>query len=137
MIPGSPTLVGIDTNVILRGLLRDDDVQAPLAETLFRELSPSRRGFITQSSLIEVYWVLSRSIRLPRSECLEAIRRLARTDVIEFDDRESVIEALALADDGADFEDALINATMRMFGTTETVTFDRDAARRLGWRLLA
>ena len=35
---------------------------------------------------------------------------------------------------GADFADALIEGTMTLFGVTETITFDRDAARRLGWR---
>ncbi|REJ03964.1 PIN domain-containing protein [Microbacterium bovistercoris] len=129
-------LIGIDTNVILRAVLRDDPRQSAAADEFFRGLGPNRRGFITQLTLAEVYWVLSRTASLSREESLEVIRRLMRTEVLEFDDGESVVEALQLAAEGADFADALINATMRMFGTTDTFTFDRGASRRLGWRLL-
>ena len=132
----SPALIGLDTNVVLRGILGDDPAQSHAAGEIFRSLTTARRGFITQVTLVEVYWVMFRGLRLPRADCLEAIRRLVQTDVIEFDDGETVVTALALADDGADFADALIDGTMRMFGTTETVTFDRRAAQRLGWRLL-
>ncbi|WP_210413924.1 hypothetical protein [Protaetiibacter larvae] len=47
------------------------------------------------------------------------------------------MRALALAEEGADFADALIAASGELFGVRETVTFDRAAARRLGWTSLA
>ena len=47
------------------------------------------------------------------------------------------MRALTLAEEGADFADALIQGNMELIGADETVTFDRDAAARLGWRLLA
>ena len=50
---------------------------------------------------------------------------------------ESVILALDRAATGADFPDALIAVTHELFGTETTVTFDKRAAKRLGWRLLA
>ncbi|MFT4259874.1 hypothetical protein [Microbacterium sp.] len=46
------------------------------------------------------------------------------------------MRALAFAEEGADFADALINSTMEQFGAAETVTFDKSASERLGWRLL-
>lgn len=136
MIGLGSALIGIDTNVILRATLNDDAVQSPLAQSLLLSLSPERLGFITQVSLVETYWVLSRSRKLPRAKCLAIIRGLVETHVIEFDDGESVVRALALAEEGADFADALIQGAMELFGATEVVTFDRDAAARLGWRLL-
>jgi predicted nucleic-acid-binding protein len=131
-----PHLVGIDTNVILRAILDDDDIQSPAAKRLFRSLTRESAGFITQISLAEIYWVLARAERLSRTECLTVIRALVETEVLEFDDGESVVRALTLAEEGADFADALIEGTMEMFGVTETVTFDREAASRLGWRVL-
>lgn len=80
--------------------------------------------------------MLSRSMKLPREKCLALIRGLIETDVIEFDDGESIVRALALAEEGADFAEALIEGTMELFGTTETVTFDKAASQHLGWRLL-
>ena len=132
-----PTLTGIDTNVVLRAILGDDLVQSAMAARLFRDLTPTHRGFITQLTLAETYWVLNRAKRIARETCLAVIRGLIETEVLEFEDGETIVRALTLAEDGADFADALIQGTMELFGTSETVTFDRDAAERLGWRLLA
>lgn len=129
-------LVGIDTTVVLRAVLEDDPVQTPLAQALLSSLTPERPGFLTQVTLVETYWVLSRSMKLPRAKCLAVIRGLAEADVIEFDDGEGVVRALARAEDGADFADGLIQGAMELFGTTEIVTFDRAASERMGWRLL-
>ncbi len=132
----SVRLVGIDTNVVLRAVLDDDPNQSPLAQDLFRSLTPERRGLLTQVTLAETYWVLERAVGMPRSTCLAVIRRLVETEVLEFDDGEGVVRALALAEEGADFADALIQGAMELFGAGETVTFDRRAAERLGWRML-
>lgn len=129
-------LVGIDTNVVLRYVLNDDPDQYVRAVRLFQSLTTQRLGFITQVTLVETYWVLSRSLKLSRGECLALIRGLIETEVIDFDDGESVVRALALAEEGADFADALIEGAMELFGATETVTFDKAASERLGWRLL-
>ncbi|MFT4216486.1 MAG: type II toxin-antitoxin system VapC family toxin [Micropruina sp.] len=129
-------LTGIDTNVLLRVLLQDDPVQAPIAARVFSGLTPESPGFVTQVTLAETYWVLARAKRLPRATCLTVIRRLVETDALEFDDGESVVRALTLAEAGADFADALIQGAMELFGVDETVTFDRDAAERLGWTSL-
>lgn len=136
MIGLGARLTGIDANVVLRAVLVDDPVQSPAAEAFFRSLTPESPGFITQVTLVEVYWVLSRAVGMPRQQCLAVLHSLIYTEVLEFDDGESVVRALALAEAGADFADALIEGTMGLFGATETVTFDRHAAERLGWQLL-
>jgi predicted nucleic-acid-binding protein len=130
-------LVCIDTNVVLRAVLTDDPDQSAVAARLFRELTPERRGFITQVTLAETYWVMSRAKRLSRDTCLAVIRSLVETEVLEFEDGETVVRALTLAEEGADFADALIHASSECFGADETVTFDRHAAETLGWRLLS
>lgn len=136
MIPGTPELVALDTNVILRAVLEDDSEQSPAAQKLLAGLSPQRRGFITTIVMAEIVWVLSRRPDLSRVAALTVVRRLLEAEALEFDDAEGVVRAVSLAEDGADFADALINESGRQFGVTETVTFDRRAAGRLGWRLL-
>ena len=136
MIGSDTRPVGIDTNVLLRYVLKDDVHQYARAVTLFGSLTRHAPGFITQVSLAEFYWVLRRGKRMSRETCLAVIRALIEIEVLEFDDGESVVRALTLAEEGADFADALIEGAMELFGVTETVTFDRSAAERLGWRLL-
>ncbi|AYF97785.1 PIN domain-containing protein [Protaetiibacter intestinalis] len=129
-------MIGVDTNVILRHVLRDDAVQTPLATAFLGTLTRARPGFITHVVLAEVDWVLKRGYRVSREARLAVIRGLVETRELEFEDGESVVRALALADDGADFADALIAASGELFGVTDTVTFDRRASKKLGWRLV-
>lgn len=129
-------LIGIDTNVLVRYLVRDDEDAYGCASEVMGQLEPEAPGFITQVTLAELYWVLARSYRYPRETCLAAVRRLIETESLEFDDGEGVVRALTLAEEGADFAGALIQGTMELYGVAETVTFDGRAARHLGWRLI-
>ncbi|GAB2551080.1 hypothetical protein [Leucobacter ruminantium] len=62
--------------------------------------------------------------------------RPSESEVLEFDDGEGVVRALTLAEQSADFGDALIAGAMGLFGVDRVVAFDRRAASRLGWALL-
>ncbi|MBN9613315.1 MAG: type II toxin-antitoxin system VapC family toxin [Actinobacteria bacterium] len=135
-LPGTAEFTGLDTNVLLRAFLQDDPIQSPIAARLIEELTPQRPGFITQAVLVEFYWVMRRSLRLPVPVCLEAIYRLLTLPSIEFDDSEGVVRALELAQDGADFPDALIHTSFEQFQVTRGATFDRRAALQFGWQLL-
>ncbi|PRB04345.1 PIN domain-containing protein [Microbacterium sp. MYb64] len=129
-------MTGIDTNVILRAALDDDPVQSRLAQELLESLTREAPGFVTMVTLAEVFWIVRSREGFSKDTALALIRGLVESDVLEFDDGEGVVRALEAAGDGADFADALIDSTMAQFGVTETVTFDRRAAQRLGWRLL-
>lgn len=129
-------MIGVDTNVLVRYVVRDDEAQFAAAAELLESLNRQQPGFITQVVLVELYWVLSRGYRYPTATCLDLIGALISTDSLEFEDGEGVVRALTLAEEGADFSDALIHGSMELFGVTETVTFDRRAAHHLGWRLL-
>ena len=129
-------MIGLDTNVLARYVLKDDDDQFAAASTFIHSLTAERPGFITHVALVELHWVLRRVYRVPRDECLKVFTQFVQMRELEFEDGESVVRALSLAEDGVDFGDALIAASGELFGVTETVTFDRAAADRLGWRLV-
>jgi predicted nucleic-acid-binding protein len=130
-------VIGIDTNVLVRAFAEKRDAKAAAAAREFLlSLTPDDPGFIAQVTMAELYWVLFRTYGYSRRDCLAVIRGLLETESMEFDDGEGVVRALTLAEDGADFADALIQGAMELFGVSETVTFDRAAARKLGWRLL-
>lgn len=132
----APHLTGIDTNVLLRYLTRDDAAQHAAAERFLLSLTEDSPGFITQVTLVEVYRTLTRSFRYDKGKTLTVIRGLLESTTLEFEDGEGVILALHLAEEGADFADALIHQTAQQFGASTTVTFDRKAADTLGWTLL-
>jgi predicted nucleic-acid-binding protein len=130
-------VIGIDTNVLVRAL---SDVEHPHhgpAKSLLAGLTQAKPGFVTQVTLAELYWVMAKSLGVDRESRLQVIRGLVETPSLEFDDGEGVVRALSLAEEGADFPDALIQGAMELFGIDETVTFDKAASKRLGWRLLS
>ncbi len=129
-------MIGIDTNVLVRYVVRDDEPQYVLAARALEALTEENPGFVTQIVLAELYWVLVRSYRFPAATCLAVIRGLVATASLDFDDAEGLVRALELAEGGADFGDALVHGAMELFGVREAITFDQGAALTLGWRLL-
>jgi len=129
-------VIGLDTNVVARYILRDDAEQWAVAASVIEALTPQEPGFITHVTLIELHWLLARKHKTDRDSRLSVLRGLVETEVFEFEDGESVVRALSLAEEGADFPDALIAASGDLFGVRETVTFDRRASRLPRWRLV-
>ena len=130
-------MITLDTNVLVRALANDDAQQSPQAQAFLSGLTEDNPGFVTLTAMAELVWVLQRVLKFDPPSVHRALDLLMRTPTFEIEDGESVAEALEASRLGADFPDALIDATSRLYGITETVTFDKAAAKRFGWRLLA
>ncbi len=130
-------MTGLDTNVLVRYLVQDDQAQSRIANELMSGLTSENPGFVGLIVLAELYWVLSRSYRLPREEILQTIEELASVDAIVVQDYPMLMRALGEARKGADFADALAVDAANRAGCSEFVTFDRRAAAIIGTRLLA
>lgn len=123
-------MIGLDTNILLRYLVRDDPDQAQKATGLIeRHLSRTRPGFIGDVVLVEMAWVLSRGYRLRKVDLAQVLERLLAVEVFAFESAQDVADAVALMREGHDFADALIGAAARKAGCSYTVTFDRKALR--------
>jgi predicted nucleic-acid-binding protein len=129
-------MIGLDTNVVVRFAVQDDPKQSKAARAVFARLTAEEPGFISLLVLVELFWVLRRSYGLATEAIHEFLEHLMDAPELEVEDEESVTRALALAREGAEFADALIGETARLYGCSEVVTFDRRAARTLGWRQL-
>jgi len=132
----SVAVIALDTNVLVRAFAGDDPRQTPIARAFMSELTEESPGFISLIVVVELYWVLRRALGVPADAVHSMFDAVMRAVELEIEDGESVNEALEQARRGADFADALIDATSRLYGATRTVTFDRDAAERFGWHVL-
>jgi predicted nucleic-acid-binding protein len=132
-------MIGFDTNVILRALLRDDPVQSPIAQKRLAGLSSAERGYVSAGVLLELYWVLNRHYRMPRAVIGRTIQCLLEVKWLTFEDFGSLVLALQTYDAmNVDFSDAFISERNMERGCIMTVTFDGDAAKRVpGMELLA
>ena len=128
-------MIGLDTNVLVRYLVHDDEAQYTWAVRAMGELTPEEPGFISLVTLVETMWVLQRTYGVSRLETLAAVETLVANESIQFQDEIDVEDALALARSaGCDVADALV--AVLGSGCTHTWTFDRKAARLPGMRLL-
>ncbi|OIP06844.1 MAG: twitching motility protein PilT [Betaproteobacteria bacterium CG2_30_59_46] len=128
-------MLGIDTNVLVRFLVRDDDVQFEKARKLIaREVTAGRRVFINQLVLMETEWVLRSRYVVPKNRIIEAISGLLNATDVQFEDESAIEEALFIWKDAtADFADCLIGAKNRRMGCRATATFDVKAAKLSGF----
>jgi len=128
-------MLGIDTNVLVRFLVRDDEAQFEKARKLIkREVAAGRRVFVSQLVLLETEWVLRSRYALPKIEIIAAISGLLDATDVRFEDEPAIEEALFVWKDGAaDFADCLIGSRNRRLGCRATASFDVNASRLPGF----
>lgn len=131
-------MIGLDTNVVVRFLAQDDDVQSPIATRFISRLSRERPGFISSVVLAEITWVLSRAYKASRDDLAAAVEGLLRSAELVVENAPAAYRALAIyrAAQSAEYADALISEIASLAGASETVTFDTRAAGELGMRQL-
>jgi predicted nucleic-acid-binding protein len=124
-------MLGIDTNVLVRFLVRDDEAQFEKARRLIkREVAAGRRVFVSQLVLLETEWILRSRYGLPKFETVATVSGLLDAADIQFEDEAAIEEALFVwKDSAADFADCLIGARNRRLGCRATATFDAKASK--------
>ena len=128
-------MLGVDTNVLVRFLIRDDKAQFEKARKLIkREVAAGRRVFVSQLVLLETEWVLRSRYSLSKSQIIGAISGLLDAGDIRFEDEPAIEEALFIwKDTTADFADCLIGSQNRRLGCRATATLDAKASRLPGF----
>lgn len=128
-------MLGVDTNVLVRFLIRDDEAQFEKARKLIkREVAAGHRVFVSQLVLLETEWVLRSRYGLPKNTIIEAISGLLDATDVRFEDEQAIEEALFIWKDmTADFADCLIGARNRRLGCRATATFDVKASKLPGF----
>lgn len=131
-------MIGLDTNVLVRYLTQDDEMQSAAAGRLIESFEPIAPGFVSLVTLVETMWVLDRSYRLDRERLGSIVDGLLTSKELVLDRAEDVVRALRLYRRGnADFSDCLIFSISERCGCEATMTFDARAARTASMTLLA
>lgn len=131
-------MIGFDTNLLVRYLVKDDPAQATLVERLIAE-AVERDGliFLNHIVLCETAWVLESGYGHGRGVIAEVYEKLLLTQQFEFEARELVWSALRRFRAGkADFADYLIGETNLAAGCERTHTFDRGLEGEDGFELV-
>jgi len=124
-------MIAVDTNIIVRFLVRDDEAQAETARQRLKQAEARReRLFVPLLVILETIWVLESAYKKTRSEILDCVRDMRQMQVFQF---QADIAIEALLNDGlvykADLSDILIARASEHAGCEAGITFDKGAAK--------
>jgi len=124
---------GLDTNVLIRYLVADDQVQAAKAKR-YIESGP---GYVNCIVLSEVVWVLESAYGYEKEAVVSMLERLLSTHEVEVEDADVALAALHdYRRSTAGFTDCLIGHRNAAHGCRETGSFDKRAKGIVGFRML-
>jgi predicted nucleic-acid-binding protein len=128
-------MIGIDTNVLVRFLVGDDQRQLQRAQKLIdRASSGGEPVLVSQLVLLEAEWVLRSRYALGKSEIMRAFSGLLDSMELTIEDETSVEQALFLwKDSSAEFADCLIATRHHNLGCRATASFDARALNLPGF----
>jgi predicted nucleic-acid-binding protein len=128
-------MLGIDTNVLVRYLVRDDQSQYERARRLIRrEVNAGEPVPVSLLVLLEMEWVLRSRYELAKPDIVAVLSSLLQTVELAFEDEPSVEHAIySWKNSLAEFADCLIDARNRRLGCRATATFARKALKLAGF----
>ena len=125
----------LDTNALVRFLVRDDARQGAAVRRLLKKAEETREPlFVPQLVVLELIWVLESAYDVARDELLDAVDALLHMPALRFENRDAVRTFVRSARAGkTDLADLLIAAAAHHAGCDTVLTFDKKAARGEGF----
>lgn len=121
----------LDTNVLVRFLVQDDEQQANVVNTLLTNAEADKQAFFVSNVVVlEIMWVLKSTYRVPRDVILASLNELLSMSILEFQNQTAVRDFVINAQGNTyDLADLLIAQIGQIKGCETTLTFDRKAAK--------
>jgi predicted nucleic-acid-binding protein len=125
-------VIGLDTNILVRYLTKDDDQQWEKAVEI---VEGGEQCFVANVVICELIWVLrGKPYSFSKEEISNTIDMMLQCAVFEWENRSVIYQALQRFRQGnADFSDYLIGAVAQQSGCTITATFDRKLRGEKGF----
>lgn len=119
--------IAVDTNVLIRAVVRDDAKQAAVAVKVLRDADLIA---VALPCLCEFVWVLLKVYGFQPADIAGAIRALLAAANVEMN-RPAVERGLSMLDAGGDFADGVIAYEANWLGGETFVSFDKKAVALL------
>jgi len=128
-------MIGLDTNVLVRYLVEDDESQCRRATELIEgAIASDTLLFISDIVMCETVWVLSSSYRFSRTEIVEVLAALLRAKSVVFTSTDRLARSLDAYRKGkGDFADYLIRELAQSAGADTVATFDESLLKETGF----
>jgi len=127
--------IAVDTNVLVRYLVRDDDRQYKAARRLVDQASVEGEPiFILLVAIMETEWVLRSFYKLDKASIAQAFAQLLETRDVVVEEPATLEEALYVwaQHPAAEFADCLLTARSAQAGRSRFLTSDVRASKLPG-----
>lgn len=120
----------LDTNVLVRFLVKDEEHQARSVYKIFKEAENKKDVFfIPVLVVMETIWVLEAVYSVNRQEILNALDELLLMPILEFEMQRAVRSFISSAREiQIDLSDLLIAHAAKFSGCDRVITFDKRAS---------
>ena len=117
----------LDTNVVLRYLLRDNEEMYRQASMFLEQVRlGQRRALLLEGVVMECVYVLTKFYKVPRDEAVDKLQGILRYKGIRNADRDDLITALdVFGQKSIDFVDCILQ-TRAKSTDAEVFSFDKD-----------
>lgn len=121
----------LDTNVLVRFLVRDDKKQAEIVYRLFKRAeSRNEPFFVPLLVVLETIWVLESVYEIPREEIRGSLQKLLLMPILIFEAQSALQRTLASAQTNKiDLADLLIAHSAKFSNCDGVLTFDKKASK--------
>jgi predicted nucleic-acid-binding protein len=122
---------GIDTNILVRFLIGDDEQQAKKVYNIFKKAESEKDElFVPLLVVLELIWVLESVYEISRADILDSIREFLLLPILRFEHK-SVLQQFTLSAQANryDLADLLIAHSAKMQGCETVLTFDKKVSK--------
>ena len=131
-------MIAVDTNVLVRFLVCDDERQARHVYELLKKTEAAKTCyFVPLLVVLETIWVLESVYSVSRDEIIDSFDDLLLMPVWHFENQAMVTEFIAEARRcSIDLSDLLISLSAKSSNCETVITFDKKASKTKFFRLL-
>ena len=124
-------MVGVDTNIIVRFLVGDDEKQANKVYKLFKSIENDKDElFVPTLVILELIWVLESVYEIVRSDILDSVSQLILMPIFKFENLTVIQNFITEAQQSKfDLSDLLIAHSANINGCEVILTFDKKASK--------
>ena len=120
----------LDTNVLIRFLVKDDARQAEIVYNKFKQAETEKDSFYVPLLIVlETVWVLESVYKITRQDILDSLNDLVLMPILDFESQSAIMNFISSArNNKTDLSDLLIAHAAKFSGCECVLTFDKRAS---------
>jgi predicted nucleic-acid-binding protein len=121
----------LDTNVLVRFLVKDDERQSKIVYRAFKQAEMDKNTFFVPLLVVlEMLWVLQSVYKIARTDILDSVNEVILMPILMFEAQATIQQFIFIArESNIDLSDILIACSAKLSGCESVLTFDKKASK--------